>query len=44
MICMEARGVEPLSEDNDNTSFYGCSDRFDVTLGTPCHRIPFRSA
>lgn len=25
-------------------SFYGCSDRFDVTLGTPCHRIPFGSA
>lgn len=28
---MEARGVEPLAEDNDNTSFYGCNDRFDVT-------------
>ncbi len=24
--------------------FYGCSDRFDVTLGTPRHRIPFGSA
>lgn len=24
--------------------FYGCSDSFDVTLETPCHRIPFRSA
>lgn len=24
--------------------FYGCSDRFDVTLETPCHRIPFGSA
>ena len=44
VLCMEARGVEPLSEDNDNTSFYGCSYRFDVTLETPCHRIPFGSA
>ena len=33
-------GVEPLSEDNDNTSFYGCSDRFDVTLGTPVTGFP----
>ncbi len=24
--------------------FYGCSDRFDVTLETPRHRIPFGSA
>lgn len=24
--------------------FYGCSDSFDVTLETPCHRIPFGSA
>ncbi len=24
--------------------FYGCSDSFDVTLGTPRHRIPFGSA
>jgi hypothetical protein len=44
LLCMEARGVEPLSEGIAHTSFYGCSYGIVVAIGTPRNRLPFRPA